>query len=271
MKYNRAGLRFGTGYNLLGDNFISIDYRFEVLEADVPAAGSHVSFGERQPIVFGHLLPGHSILSSLIFGVVRDTRDSFYLASEGSRTAFAVELATEIIGSNYDFSKFTLAHDVYFPFGRGHSIKLALFGGLIMGDAPFFDQFFVGDFSSFVPSRVLEMNFSHLQPNLLETSIAEMRYEDLSISIGIQYSLPFYRGHRFFYGVNGFIGLGMFFLSSREYMKMDPKGYEGYQVVPMDLTANLGIKVDTEVGLFVFSLANLFRLIPSVGEAAAEE
>ncbi|MCP4679856.1 MAG: hypothetical protein GY854_31060, partial [Deltaproteobacteria bacterium] len=35
MKYNRAGLRFGTGYNLLGDNFISIDYRFEVLDADV--------------------------------------------------------------------------------------------------------------------------------------------------------------------------------------------------------------------------------------------
>jgi hypothetical protein len=39
----------------------------------------------------------------------------------------------------------------------------------------------------------------------------------------------------------------------------------------MDLTADLGIKVDTAVGLFVFSLANLFRLIPSVGEAAAEE
>ncbi len=271
MKYNRAGLRVGTGYNLLGDNFVSIDYRFEILEADVPVAGSHISFGERQPIVFGHLLPGHSILSSLILGVVRDTRDNFYLASEGSRTAFAVELATEILGSSYNFSKFTLGHDVYFPLGRGHSIKLALFAGLIMGDAPFFDQFFVGDFSSFVPSRVLEMNFSHLQPNLLETAIAEMRYEDLSASIGIQYSIPFYRGHGFFYGVNGFIGLGVFFLSSREYMKMDPKGYEGYQVVPMDLTANLGIKVDTEVGLFVFSLANLFRLIPSVGEAAAEE
>ncbi len=271
MNYNRAGLRLGTGYTLLGDNYFSVDYRFEVVQADVPPAASHKSFGEQQPIVFGHLLPGHSVLSSLILGVVRDTRDSFILASEGSRTAFEVELATEVIGSDYDFSKFTLAHDVYFPLGKGHAIKLGLFGGLILGNAPFFDQFFVGDFSAFIPSRVLEMNFSHLQPSLLDTTIKEMRYENLAASIGVQYSIPFYRGHGFFYGVNGFVGLGLFFLASREDLKTDPRGYEGYEVVPMDLTADLGIKVDTEIGLFVFSLANLFRLIPHVGDETAEE
>jgi hypothetical protein len=37
----------------------------------------------------------------------------------------------------------------------------------------------------------------------------------------------------------------------------------------MDLTADLGIKVDTEFGVLVFSLANLFRLIPYVGEETA--
>ncbi|MCP4602521.1 MAG: BamA/TamA family outer membrane protein [Proteobacteria bacterium] len=270
MQYTRAGLRLGTGYTLLGDNFFSIDYHFEVIEANVPASGSHTSFSERQPIVFGHLLPGHSLLSSLILGVVRDTRDSFILASKGSRTAFEVKLSTEVIGSDYDFSKFTLAHDIYFPLGRGHSLKLGLFVGLIMGNAPFFNQFFVGDFSAFVPSRVLEMNFSHHQPNLLNTSIVEMRYEDLAASIGIEYSLPFYRGHGFFYGVNGFVGLGVFSLASRENLKTDPKGYHGYEVIPMDLTIDLGIKVDTEIGIFVFSLASLFRLIPFVEEVTAE-
>jgi outer membrane protein insertion porin family len=269
--YNRAGLKIGSGYTMLGDNFLSLDYRLDVIDAAVPPAGSNISFGDRQPIVFGHLLPGHSLLSSLTLGIVRDTRDSFILASEGSRTAFEVELSTEVIGSDYDFSKFTLAHDVYFPLGRGHAIKLGLFAGLIMGDAPFFNQFFVGDFSAFVPSRVLEMNFSHLQPNLLETSIAEMRYENLAANIGVEYSLPFYRGHGFFYGVNGFVGVGVFALASQQDLRTDPKGYEGYKVVPMDLTVDLGVKVDTEIGLFIFSLANLFRLIPSVGEAAAEE
>jgi outer membrane protein insertion porin family len=270
MGYNRARGRLGTSYELLSDSFLSIDYRFEVINADVPRAAYHSSFGENKPIEFGHLLPGHSILSSLLFGVIRDTRDSSALASTGMYSAFEVELATELVGSDYEFSKFTLTHDSYFPLGKGHSIKLGLFAGLIMGDAPFFNQFFVGDFSSFVPSRVLEMNFSHLQSGLLETSIKEMRYEDLAASIGLEYSAPFYRGERFFYGINGFVGLGIFFLASQEDFRIDPKGYSGYEVVPMDLTMDVGIKIDTQVGVFVISLANLFRLIPGVDETAEE-
>ncbi len=270
MEYNRTGFKIGTGYAMKRDTYFSLDYRLDIIDAAVPPWGSHVSFGERRPIVYGHLLPGHSFVSSLSLGLVRDTRNSFILASEGSRTVFGAEIATEIIGSDYDFSKFTMAHDVYFPLPRGHSIKLGLFLGLIMGDAPFFNQFFVGDFSAFVPSRVLEMNFSPLQPNLLETSIVEMRYEDLATSIGLEYSIPLYRGQNFFYGINGFIGAGVFALASQEYLKLDNPGYEGYKAMPMDLTLDLGIKVDTKVGLFIFSLANMFRMIPSVGGALTE-
>ena len=271
MRYDRAGLQLRTGYTLAGDNYFSLAYRFEVVNASVPPAGSHVSFGERKPIVFGHLLPGHSLISSLILGVVRDTRDSVILPSEGTRTALEVELSTEILGSHYNFSKFTLTHDMHFPLAPSHSIKVGLLLGLIMGDAPFFSQYFVGDFSAFVPSRVLEMNFSHLQPNLLETSIEEMRYEDLAANIGLEYSFTFFRGEKFLYSVNGFIGAGLFALASRDSLRTDPKGYRGHQVVPMDLTMDIGVRVDTEVGLFVLSLANLFRLIPSIGHEAAEK
>jgi len=181
-----------------------------------------------------------------------------------------VELATEVFGSDYEFSKFTLTHDTHFPLGRGHSIRLGVFAGLIMGEAPFFDQFFVGDFSAFIPSRVLGLNFAHLHPNLLETSVQEMRYEDLAGSINVEYSIPFYRGHRFFYGIDGFVGVGLFALASRQDLRTDPKGYQGFEVVPMDLTADIGVRVDTEIGVFVVSLGNLFRLIPYVGEEAAE-
>jgi outer membrane protein insertion porin family len=270
LRYDRAGGRIGTGYTLLGDNFFSLDYRFEILNADAPVAGSNRAFGETRPIDFGHLLPGHSILSSLSFGLLRDTRDSTVLPSEGDRTAFAVELSTEVFGSDYEFSKFTLEHEHHFSLGSGHSIKLAIFAGLIMGDAPFFDQFFVGDFSAFIPSRVLEMNFSHLAPSVLGTTIKEMRYEDLAGSIGLEYSLPLYRGQGFFYAVNGFVGLGVFALCSREDLRTDPKGYTGFQVVPMDITADLGIRIDTEIGLFEFSFANLVRLIPEIGEGMTE-
>ncbi len=270
MRYRRAGVRLGTSYTLLGDNFFFIDYRFEMIDARVPPSGSHISYDNRQPIVYGHLLPGQSRLSSIILGVVRDTRDNFVIATDGHRTAFEVELANEILGSSYNFSKFTLTHDTYFPLGKGHAIRLGGFLGLIMGNSPFFNQFFVGDFSSFVPHRVLDMNFSHLQPNLLNTTIKEMRYEDMALSIDVEYSIPFYRGNGFFYQISGFVGAGMFFLASSNDFRYDRAGYTGFQQVPMDLTFDFGVRFDTEIGMFVFSLANLIVLIPYVGDEAAE-
>jgi outer membrane protein assembly factor BamA len=269
LEYKRAGMRLGTGYTLLLDYNFWLDYRLEFVRADVPAAGSHFSFGEIRPIDFGHLVPGNSTLSSILFGVARDTRDHPLLPSRGSFTELGVELSSQVLGSDYEFSKFTLTHDTYFPLGKGHSIRVGLFAGLIMGDAPFYDQFFVGDFSSFVPARLLELNFSHLQPRLLDTSVQEMRYEDLAGSINLEYSIPFYRGQGMVYGVNGFVNFGVFALASEEDLRTDPQGYQGYEVVPMDLTANLGVKIDTRIGVFMVSLANLFRLIPKVGEEMA--
>ncbi|MFO8073081.1 MAG: BamA/TamA family outer membrane protein [Polyangia bacterium] len=270
LTYDRAMLRLGTGYHLLDEYFLTVDYRYDNIRASVPVAGSHYSFGERRPIDFGHVLPGHSDVSSLTLGGVRDTRDHPVLPSEGSRTDFSVELGTEILGSDYEFSKFVLAHDTWFPLRKRHSIKLGIFLGLVMGEAPFFDQFFVGDFSAFVPSRVLGLNFAHLHSSLLDTSIEEMRYEDLAGSLNIEYSIPFYRGHRWIYGVDGFVGIGAFALASRRDLRTDPEGYSGFRAIPMDLTADLGIRVDTEFGVLVFSLANLFRLIPNVGEETAK-
>ncbi len=269
MLYDRAGIRLGTGYNLPGEYYLSLDYRFEVINATVPPSGSHETFDEIRPIEFG-LLPGHSTLSSLLVGIVRDTRDNPVLASRGQRIAFEIELSNKVVGSGYNFSKFALNYDRHLHLGRQHSLKFSLFGGLIMGDAPFFNRFFVGDFSAFIPSRVLDHNFAHLNSSLLETSIKEMRYEDMAVSVGVEYSIPFYRGHGFFYGINGFVGIGLFALASEEDLSTDPKSYEGYKVIPMDLTMNLGIKVDTEFGIFVFSLANLFRMIPTVGTETTE-
>ena len=66
-------------------------------------------------------------------------------------------------------------------------------------------------------------------------------------------------------GVNGFVAAGVYFLTSKEHLKYDPKGYSGAQLIPMDVTMDIGIKVDTQIGLFVVSLANLLLLIPDQG------
>jgi hypothetical protein len=88
--------------------------------------------------------------------------------------------------------------------------------------------------------------------------------------LNLEYSIPFYRGQGMVYGVNGFVGVGVFAIASGEDLRTDPQGYQGYEVVPMDLTANLGVKIDTRIGVFMISLANLFRLIPKIGEEMAK-
>lgn len=271
MNYDRAGLRLGTGYVYRGRFYTTLDFRLEEYQASFPAAASHVTFGERQPVVFGHMLPGTSLLSSMVLQMVRDTRDNPWLPAGGRRTAVEVQLATEILGSDYDYAKFTLLHDEYFGLPRHQSIKLSMFGGLILGTAPFIDQFFVGDFSAFIPSRILQMNFTHLRPNVLETAIQEMRYEDMAASINLEYAIPLYRGGGPFYGIDAFVGAGLFLLISGDHLRIDSPEYEGIRAVPMDFTADIGVRIDTGVGLFVVSLANLFRFLPGIGNQAAEE
>jgi outer membrane protein assembly factor BamA len=271
MSYDRAGLRLGTGYVYRGRFYTTLDYRIEQYQASFPAAASHVTFGERNPVVFGHMLPGTSFLSGIAFQVVRDTRDSPWLPGSGRKTALDVLLATRIIGSDYEYAKFTLVHDEYFSLPRMQSLRLGLFGGLILGTAPFIDQFFAGDFSAFVPSRILQMNFTHLRPNVLETAIQEMRYEDIAAAVNLEYSIPLYRGGGPIYGVDAFLGAGLFLIASGNHLRVESQEYKGIRAVPMDFTADLGLRIDTGVGLFVVSLANLFRFLPLVGDKAAEK
>ena len=62
----------------------------------------------------------------------------------------------------------------------------------------------------------------------------------------------------------------MFALASRPDLRTDPQGYQGYEVVPMDLTADLGVRIDTRIGVFTVSVANLFAVIPGIRQVMAE-
>jgi hypothetical protein len=46
-----------------------------------------------------------------------------------------------------------------------------------------------------------------------------------------------------------------------------PRGYKGLRRVPLDLTFNLGFRIDTSAGGFVFAFSNLLGLFPVRSEA----
>ncbi|MBN2341855.1 MAG: BamA/TamA family outer membrane protein [Deltaproteobacteria bacterium] len=260
LDYRRAGLRLGTGYNLLSDYFFWFDLRFENILAEEPQTVEGTRYQtlvDDEPVAIGYLQPDDSVLSSFLFGFTRDTTNHPVLPYDGSVTRFSVELSHPLFASDYDFVKFQLSHTTYFPFGkRGQSISVGGQAGLISGNAPFFDQFFVGDYSAFVPDRQLGLNFSNLHPQILDTDISDMWYEDMALSLNTEWSRPIYRGSGFVYGINTFVRFGVYGLASTQHV--DGKD------IPVDLTGDFGLRIDTNVGIFSFSFASVLQLIPPI-------
>lgn len=260
LEYRRAGLRLGTGYNLLTDYFFWVDFRFENILAEEPriVEGTSPSVSaDAVPAPSGYLQPDDSVLSSFSFGFTRDTTNHPVLPFNGSKTQFSAELSHPLFASDYDFVKFQLTHKTYFPFGKkGQSISVGGISGLISGNAPFFEQFFVGDYSAFVPDRKLGLNFSNLHPQILNTGIENIWYEDMVLNLNTEWSRPIYRGSRGVYGMNLFVRFGVYALASTQHL--------GSGDIPVDITGDFGLRIDTNVGIFSFSFASVLQLIPPI-------
>lgn len=263
--YTRLGGVLGLGLRLAHNTNIYLDYRLELIRANLPAAAAQLDlpFGSEigEPLDF-HLLLGRSILSAFVISLDHDTRDHPFLPSRGRHITGSAVVSTDVIGSNYHFVKLTLGADFYFRLPWRHSLHVGLLIGLIFGDAPLFEHYFIGDLSDQVTSRVLGLNFSHAPaPNIFRTSIEEMRYEKLAGRLDLEYIVPLYRGRRIVYGLDFFLLLGLYSLGSSEDFVNAPVGYSG-GAFPIDMTLDVGFRLDTTVGVFGFSFQNLLGLIP---------
>ncbi|MBN2526877.1 MAG: BamA/TamA family outer membrane protein [Deltaproteobacteria bacterium] len=268
VKYRRASIRLGTGYNLLTDYFFWCDFRFENIlqgeprnierEKEMTASGA-----DSQTRGTPYMEPDDSVLTSALFGFTRDTTNHPVLPSDGSLTRLSVELSHPLLGSSYEYVKFILSHRVLFPFGKaGQSLGIEGVAGLISGDAPFFEQFFVGDYSATVPDRKLGLNFTNLHPRVLDTAIFDMWYEDLVISLCAEWSRPIYRGSGNVYGINVFVRMGAFALTSARHL--DGSDF------PVDITGDFGLRIDTSIGVLSFSFASVLQLIPPIRHETTE-
>jgi hypothetical protein len=122
-----------------------------------------------------------------------------------------------------------------------------------------------------LPDRVLGMNFDRRPPpNFLGTQIVEERYANYAAKLAAEYRIPLYRGQRSIYGIDFFAGGGIYALANAETLTNPPTGYTGAARIPVDLTATLGVRADTAVGGFNFSLSNALGFV-LVGKGPAAE
>jgi outer membrane protein assembly complex protein YaeT len=91
---------------------------------------------------------GNSVLSSATVSVTRDTTDSPYVPTTGSRLTFAVEQAG-VMGGDYTFTRFTIDGRRYWTVTEDALGRRSVFGlkgriGVAPGNPPIFERFYAG-------------------------------------------------------------------------------------------------------------------------------
>lgn len=263
--YRRFGGSLGAGHDLSVSTRFGLNYRLEQVDATVPTAASHVRGDTREPIHFD-ILPGESALSTLEASLTYDTRDAPFLPTRGSLASLSVMVGTPPLGSEYSFQRIEASAQHWWSLPWRHVFQLEIFGGGIAGEAPFFEKYYVGDFSDLLPDRLLGLNPDRRQPpNILDTSIVEVRYGDFAAKLEAEYRIPLYRGRGSVYGIDVYTASGVYAVASSSEIDDPASGYDGFSQVPIDLTYNLGLRIDTSVGGLTLAFSNLLGLLPARG------
>jgi outer membrane protein insertion porin family len=256
----RAGATFGVGTDLNRAARVAIEGRYEAIDVRLPATRTRdLGGGLYEPIRFG-VHEGSSRLGSLGVTLDVDTRSDPVLPTQGSRTTLTLQMALPVFASQYTYAKGVLQSSWYHPVGR-HVLGVHGLAGAVLGDAPYFEKFFVGDLNFLLPPRALGLNFSTLPSrNFLGTSIASHRYDSFAARLVVEYAIPLWRRHGFLYRGDVFAAAGLFGLASADDLRVRDASLG--RSLPVDMTADLGIRLDTYVGIFTLSIANLLGRIP---------
>jgi len=260
--YRRYGGSVGTGHDIGAYARYTLDWQGEVVDAfSVPIAASESRNGSTRAIDFS-IQRGFSFVSALQLGLVYDRRDDPALPTRGVIVQVRADFGTQLLGSDYDFLRLQASVLHYVPLPWGHVLRFGAFAGVVLGRAPFFYKFYVSDLSDLIPSRALELNLDRRPPpDLFSTAIRFMRAEDLAGRIDIEYSLPIYRGESGLYAINAYVSAGLYVLFSQRDIKLGVPGFQGVSRIPVDATFDIGLRADTDVGVFQLGFSNVIGFV----------
>jgi outer membrane protein assembly factor BamA len=255
VRTRRAGGILGAGKTLGRYLRLFADVREEMVSGSLPTVRTRVlESGATVPIDFD-IDEGNSRVGTFALTLDYDTRSDPVLPRSGGRLVASVEGAYRWLGSTYDFAKALVQASVYQRLWHGHALGLHLLAGAVVGDAPYFDRFFVGDLNLLLPRRALGINFSTLASrNVLGTGISRHHYDDYAGRLLVEYAIPIWRRHGFVYGGDAFAAAGLFALASDA--DFDGPDAFAWRNLPVGMTADVGLRLDTYVGVFTISIAN---------------
>ncbi|MEZ4288052.1 MAG: BamA/TamA family outer membrane protein [Polyangiales bacterium] len=265
VRYRRGGWLVGTGRDFGRNGRYAIAWQGEVASVlGRPEAASEQRGDDIRPIDFA-IADGKSFLSSLRIDLTFDKRDDPGFTQRGALFRVGILGSSRALGSSYDFLRVQSTFFRWWRVGKGSTLRLGGFAGVIFGSSPFFYQFHVSDLTDLIPSRILETQLDRRPPpNLLRTAIEVMRTEELAFRGDIQYELPVIRrgSDRGLRRMNAYFNLGLYGLSDLREARLGISGYQGASKIPVDLTFDIGFIFDTKIGVLKIGFSNLVGFIP---------
>ncbi|MCB9613600.1 MAG: BamA/TamA family outer membrane protein [Sandaracinus sp.] len=260
--YQRGGVVLGTGHDLGASTRFFLDWQGEMVDLRSRPDAASERFGSMvRPIDFA-IEDGLSFVSLVRFGLVYDRRDDPVVTTRGLHVRFTGELSHPVLGSDYDFVRTQLSVRGWVPLPWGHTLRLSLFAGGVIGQAPFFHQFHIADLTDLVPGRMLEMQLDRRRaPNFFGTAIAPMRVEEVAARVDVQYELPLYRSRKGLRALDLYVNGGLLLLADWRDLRVAVPGYEGAARLPVDLTFDIGLRMDTRVGTFQLGFSTLLGFL----------
>jgi len=262
--YRRGGFYLGLRRAIGSTLSIDLGTQLEwIYVTSRPEAASEVRGSEIRPIDFS-ILPGRSFASVLRVGLTYDRRDDPGLPTRGTLLRVQADAGTRLLGSAYDFVRLQAQFRQWIPLASHHTLRFGLFGGVVLGDAPFFYKFHASDMTDLIPARLLEMELDRRPPpNLLGTSIAFMRNEEIAVRADLEYNVSLLRHGRRggLRSAHAYFNIGTYLLADIQDLEFAVPGFDGASRVPIDLTFDLGIRLDTSIGVFQFGFSNLLGFI----------
>jgi outer membrane protein assembly factor BamA len=256
--YGRLGARIGATYQISALTTLSLGLRLEAIDATLPAAPIRTLADGTPVAVDLHLDPGASRVVTTSLGIDHDTRPDPILPHAGSLAALSAELGSTLLGGSYDFATIFGRYEQYWPMRDGHhALAIKLTGGVVVGDAPRFDRIYVADVDRMLTPRALGLVLSTAAPlAILGTRNDKPSYGDLGGSATVEYVFQLFRGSgkQRVYGGDVFLGAGVWGLAERADLRARDAGL--WAALPIDLYADAGLRIDTDIGVFELAIAN---------------
>jgi outer membrane protein assembly factor BamA len=257
--YRRFGGRWGVTYDLSALSRLSATLRAESIDADLPIAPSQQLPDGTVAAVDLHLVDGHSRVITAGFGFDRDTRPDPVLPHSGGRITASFEIGSSVLDSSYDYTTAFGRYEHWWPFDKDErtTIGLRLAGGLVTGDAPRFDRIHISDVDHLLTPRALGLVLSVASPlDILHTRTDKPSYGELGGSASVEVARTLWRVHGTgrVYGGDLFVATGLWGLAETGDFALRDTGV--WKSLPIDLYGDVGVRLDTDVGIFELTIAN---------------